>query len=82
MMLVAVYLWTGKGYKIFLADGHENINKMSCFVGQEYSRVLQVTERGLGTRAPSYKTVCGWMNAIKNSQEERDNALTVKPQHR
>ena len=44
--------------------------------------MLQVTERRLGTRAPSYKTVCGWMNAIKNSQEERDNALTVKPQHR
>jgi hypothetical protein len=43
--------------------------------------VLKVVEGGLGTHAPSYEIVCGWMNGIKNGEQETDNALTVKPQH-
>jgi len=45
--------------------------KFHVLLDKSALRVLQVIEGRLGGHAPSYETVCQWMNAVKNLGRDR-----------
>jgi len=48
--------------------------KFHVLLGKSALECYKSLKEGLGTRAPSYETVCRLMNAVKNSWEGTDNA--------
>jgi len=48
--------------------------KFLVSLGKIALKCCKVLKKVIGTRDPSYETVCCWVNAIKNNREETDNA--------
>jgi histone-lysine N-methyltransferase SETMAR len=48
--------------------------KFNVLLGKSALECYKSLKEGLGTHAPSYETVCRWVNFIKNGREQTDNA--------
>jgi hypothetical protein len=48
--------------------------KFPIALGKSSLKCYKSLKEGVRTRAPSYETVCQWVNAIKNGGEETDDA--------
>jgi transposase len=48
--------------------------KFNVLLGKSALECYKTLKEGLGTYAPSYETVCRWVNSIKNGREQTDDA--------
>ena len=74
---------SGKTTEKFLAEGRENINKIShCFLVKGALECYKSLNEGLGTHASSDKAVRWWVNAIQyGREEETDDAPRSRARH-
>jgi hypothetical protein len=64
-------------WEIFLWADRSTLNKHpypTCLMGKGALECYKSLKEGLGKHAFSYKTVCLWVNSIKNVWEETDDA--------
>ena len=65
---------SGKTKGKFLEVDVRTLIKFHVLVGKSALECYKSLKEGLGIRASSRETVCRWVNAIKNGQEETDDA--------